>query len=190
MEASKPPLPDEAPISNDSSETGLWLWHGAAPSPQPAPPVRSSWRIERVATLIISTARSARWLVLPSAWALVALAAFVAAHLLSGGQSMPGEMSVALPQPAPMAPAPSLAGPISPAPPPPPLTEPSLDQVQAPLAPVPQAMAERTQHKTAKWRARHRSHALFARSSTPVFVEPCRYQCDSTEATAWHGGGY
>jgi hypothetical protein len=127
-------------------------------------------------------------LVLPSAWALVALAAFVAAHLLSGGPSMPREMSVALPQPAPMAPAPSLARPISPAPPP--LTEPSLDQVQAPLAPVPQAMAGRTQYKTVRWRARHRSHALFARSSTPVFIEPCRYQCDSPEATAWHGGGY
>jgi hypothetical protein len=108
-------------------------------------------------------------------------------------------MSVAGLQSTPMAPAPSPARPISPAPPP--LTEPPLDQAQTPSASVTQAMAGPTpQHNTVKSRARRRpplaarrSHALFAHSWAPASVEPCRYRCDwaeATEATAWHGGGY
>ena len=223
-----------APISDDSPESGLWLWRGEVPPPRLGPPgafdpsvappsaaaspadmtdgveistppaVRPPSRIERLTTLIISAARSARWMAPPSGWALIALAAFVTAHLLPGGQSMPGNMSAAALLPVP---APSVARPISPAPPPP-LTEaplyqvqaPSapLYQVQAPSAPVTQAMVGPTQHKPVKWRASQRSrftvrrsHALFAHSWTPVPVEPCRYQCDGwAEAAAWHGGGY
>ena len=191
METSKPPLPDAVPISNDSQETGLWLWRGEAPLPRPAPPGRPSSRIERVATLIISAARSARWMAMP----LVALA--VTLHLLTGGQSMPGKMpgntSAAAPQPTP---APSLALPISPAPPAP-LTEAPLDQAPAPSAPVTQAMADLIQHKAVKRQARHRppitvrrSPVLLAHRWTPVLVDVCRYGCDWAEATAWHGGGY
>ena len=195
MEISKPPLPDAMPISNDSQVSGLWLWRGEAPPPRPAPPVRPASRIEPVAALIVSAARSARWMAPPSGLALIALAAFVTAHLLSGVQSMPGNTSAAALLP-PM-PAPSLARPISPAPPPP-LTEAPLDQVQAPSAPITQVMAGPTQHNTVKWRARHRSprtlrrsHALFAHRWTPLFIEPCRYQCDDwAEAEVWHGGGY
>ena len=193
MEA-RPPPPDAPLISNDSQELGLWLWRGEAPSPRLAPPVQPASRLERVATLLISAARSARWMAPPSGLVLLALAAFVTAHLLPGGQSMRGNTSAAALQ---SVPAPSLARPISPAPPAP-LTEEPLDQVQAaPSAPVTQAMVGPAQHKTVKWRARHRSrltvrrsHALFAHRWTPVLVEPCRYGCDWADATAPHGGGY
>lgn len=191
-EASTPPLPDTMPISNSSQESGLWLWRGEAPSPPPAPSVSPPSRIERVAVPIISAARSARWMAVPSGLALVGLAAWVALQLLRGGQSIPGSTPVAAPQPAPT---PSLARPISPAPPP--ITDALLDQVEPPSAPVTQAMAEPTQRKTVKWRARRtsrlaarRSHAWFARSRTPLSIAPCRYQCDWADGTGWHGGGY
>ena len=194
MEASKPPLPDTVPISNDSQETGFWLWQGEAPPPRPAPAIQPSARFERLATAIISAARSARWMGPPTGLALIALAAGLALHLLSGGRSMPGNMSAAAPLPVA---APSLARPVSP-PLAASLTEAPMDQVQAPSAPIVQAMAAPTQHIPVKWRARRRPsltarrpHALFARRRAPVFVEPCRYQCDGwAEAAAWHGGGY
>jgi hypothetical protein len=188
MEASRPPPPDAPLISNDSQESGLWLWRGEAPSPRPAPPVRPSSRLERVASLFISAARSAGWMGPPSGLALVALAAFVTAHLLPGGQAMPGTTSAAALQ---SMPAPSLAHSISPAPPAP-LIEAPVDRVQAPSAPVRQAMVGPTLHKPVRWRARHtirRSHVLFARRWTPVFIQPCRYECDWAQGTAWHGGG-
>src|SRR5271170_734557 len=212
MEASKPPLPvDASPISDDSQESGLWLWRGEVLSPGLEPPVavapsvappcaaaspadmtgvveistpsavRTPSCIERLRTLFISAARSAPWMAPASVWALIGLAAFVMAHLLPGGHSMPGNTSTAALLPVP---APGLARPIS-LPPPPPLTEAPLDQVQAPSAPVAQAMAEPTLHKAIKWRASHRSpltvrrsHPLFAQRWTPVFVEHCRYRCD------------
>ena len=194
MEASKPPLPDTVPISNDSQETGFWLWQGEAPPPRPAPAIQPSSRFERLATAISSAARSARWMGPPSGLALIALAAGLALHLLSGGRSMPGNMSAAAPLPVA---APSLARPVSP-PLAASLTEAPVDQVQAPSAPTVQAMDGPIRHNPVKWRARRRpsltarrSHALFARRPTPVFVEPCRYQCDGwAEAAAWHGGGY
>ena len=194
MEASEPPPPDAPLISNDSEESGLWLWRGEIPPPRPASPVRLSSRLERVATFFISAARSARWLGPPSGLALIALAAFVTAHLLPGGQSTRGNTSAAALRPVS---APSLARSISPAPPAP-LTEAPVDRAQAPSAPITQAVAGLTQHKPVKWRAMHRSRltvrrsrALFARRRTPVFIAPCRYQCDGwAEAAAWHGGGY
>jgi hypothetical protein len=141
---------------------------------------------------MISAARSARWMAPPSGLALVGFAAWASLHLLSGGQSVSTNTSAAALQPVP---APSLARPISPAPPP--LAEAPLDQARAPSPPVTQAVAGPAQHKTVKWRARRRSplivrrgHTWFAHRWTPVFMEPCRYQCDWMEPTAWHGGGY
>jgi hypothetical protein len=196
MTASEPSSPDATPLSNENQEPGLWLWQGEALPHTEVPPSaslsRPPSRVERIAYLVGSAVRRARWLAPPSGWALVALAAWGTVHLLPGGQSISGNTSAAALQPMP---APSLARPISPAPPPP-LAETPLDRVQAPSAPVTQAMAGPPQHKTVKWRARHRSpltvrrsHA-FAYRRTPVFVEQCRYGCDWADATAWHGGGY
>jgi hypothetical protein len=130
----------------------------------------------------------------PSGLALIALAAGVALHLLPGGQSLPGNMSAAAPLPVA---APSLARPVSPAAPVS-LTEVRPDQAQAPAAPTAQAMGGPLRHNTVRRKARRRpsltarrSRALFAHRQAPVFVEPCRYQCDGwAEAAAWHGGGY
>ena len=193
MEASKPPLPNAAPISNDSQESGLWLWRGETPQPPPMPPVPSPSRIERVAARIIAAARSARWLAPPTGLALISLAAWVSLDLLAGIHSMPGKTSVAALS---SAPPPGLARQIIPTPPPP-LAEAPLDQVPAQSAPVTQAMTEPTQRTAVNWRARHklpltarRSHLLYAHRWTPVFDEQCRYHCDWAEAGAWHGGGY
>jgi hypothetical protein len=200
METSKPPLDDALPISNDRQETGFWLWRGEVPSPQRPPTARTSSRMERVAIVIISAARSARWLGPPSVFALIALVAFVTAHLLPGGQSIPANTSAAA---LGSAPAPRLARPVSPAPPPP-LAEAPMERVQARPAALTQETAGPTQEmakpkarKTVKWRVRHRSpitvrssHALFAHRWAPVIVDACRYGCDWAETTAWHGGGY
>jgi hypothetical protein len=88
MTASEPSLPGAPLVSNDCQESGLWLWHGETP-PQgaaspPASPDRSSSPVERIADLVGSTARRARWMGPPMGWFLIGFAAFVMAHALSG----------------------------------------------------------------------------------------------------------
>jgi hypothetical protein len=220
MMASDPSSP-AAPISNDRQEPGLWLWQGEAPSqgealpqgeplpqgeaPPPASPARPPSRVERIAYLAGSAVRRARWMGPSSGWFLVGLAAFVMAHALSGGEPIPGNGPAAVPQRLPPALAavpqpgrsPSVALPANPAPPAG-MTVAQLGQVLPPSGSVAPRMAERTEHLPAKRRASRRSRFVVRRAYpllvyrwTPVFSEPCRYQCDGgAEVMTWHGGGY
>jgi hypothetical protein len=209
MTASEPSLPGAPLVSNDGQESGLWLWQGETP-PQgaaspPASPVGPSSRVERIADLVGSAARRARWMGPPTGWFLIGLAAFVMAHALSGGGPIPANTLAAAPQPAPPAPAvapqpgpsPSAALPASPTPPTGvPVAQ--LGQVSEPSGSIAQRMAGRNEHIPAKWRASRRSRLVVRRvypllvyRSAPVFREPCRYQCDDgAEVMTWHGGGY
>jgi hypothetical protein len=184
-------------------------------APPPASPARPPSRAERIAYLAGSAVRRARWMGPSSGWFLVGLAAFVMAHALSGGEPIPGNRPAAVPQrvppvlatvlqpvsPAPAAVpqpgrSPSVALPANPAPPAV-MTVAQLGQVSAPSGSIAPRMAERTEHLPAKRRASRRSrfvrraYPLLVCQWTPVFSEPCRYQCDGgAEVMTWHGGGY
>ena len=168
-------------------------------------PARPPSRVERIAHLAGSAARRAWWMGPSSGWFLIGLAAFVMAHALSGGEPIPGNRPATVSQPGPAArasvPQPARSAsvelPASPAPPAG-MTVAQLGQVSAPSGPVAPRM-ERTEHVPVKWRAApHRSRLLVRRASaslirrwTPVFSEPCRYQCDdAAEVVTWHGGGF
>lgn len=188
-----------APISNDSQESGLWLWQGEAPpqseAPPPAPPARPRSRVERIVDLVGSAAvLRARWMGPPTGWLLMGLAAFVIAHALSAGGPRPGNMPAAAPQPVP---SPSVALAASPAPPDG-MTVAHLGQMSEPSRSIAQRMPGRNEHIPAKWRTSRRSRLVVRRAypllvyrSAPVFREPCRYQCDDlAEGMTWHSGGY
>jgi hypothetical protein len=216
MTASEPSSPGAAPISNESQKSGLWLWQGEAPPQDEAPPqgeasppalvARFPSRVERIAYLAGSAARRVLWMGPLGGWFLIGLAAFVMAHALSGGEPIPGNKYTAVSQPGPPARgaapqpvrSPSVALPASPAQPAD-MTVVQLGLVSAPAGSVAPRTAERTKHVPVKWRATphksrllvRRAYASLVRRWTPVFSEPCRYQCDGgAEVMTWHGGGY
>jgi hypothetical protein len=175
---------------DDTQRAILPLLLGAGMTASPARPLS---RVERIAYLVGSATRRARWMAPPTGLLLIGVAAWVMAYALPGGEPMPGNISAAAPQ---AVASPSVALPASPAPPAGVPVAP-LDQVSAPSGSIAPRMAGQTEHIPAKWRAPRRSrlvvrrvHASRVYRWTPVFWEPCRYQCDWAEVTSWHGGGY
>ena len=185
--------------SDESQESGLWLWHGKAPPPQPAappsPPEPTS-RAPRILDPIVSAMRRGGWMALPGALALILLAVML--------HSKPPD------KPAPPVDAPAVAlepvsfptvtNPIIPAPPvniPAPrveLTNTQLDQAQIPSAPAALLPARGTTYQLAKKAAHHTSarivrktHSSLAHRGSPFLI---RGVLTPPEPTVWHGGGY
>jgi hypothetical protein len=193
MTASEPPSPE-----NERQEPGLWLWHGEAPAQNEAlPPIQPLSRAKRITDLLVSAGQRARRLASPNGPALIALAllgsaAWAMLYLLPSGEPVRGIRPVSASPPIPRPGVIRAASPV-----------PSTAVAIARLAPVPAAPAsiaqtgqEPIEHKTGKSRAWHRSrhvkraHAAFVHLRTPVYWEPCRYQCDWAGSITWHGGGY
>jgi hypothetical protein len=194
MTASRPSPPDTGPISNESEDPGLWLWHGEAPAAGEAPPLappRS--HLKRTAHHLGSAAQRAKWMVAPNAFtviwlAVIGLTAWAMLHLLPAGEPMPRNIPVAASQPV------SSPTAVRPAPPPAAVTPVQLDPVPAPPALTAQTVEQSTERKAVKSRAAHRSRLVKRMHASFVHAwawEPCRYNCDNwTVPMTWHGGGY
>ena len=192
MPASERLPPDTSAISNNSEESGLWLWHGEAPARSAAPLPPSA--VGRIVTFVASAAQHVReWLGPPGAFALglaiIGLAAWAMVFALARGEPVPRKAPVVVSAP-PLSPSVATAArSVAPAvamPPQPtavPALPPSFVQTgkeRAELEPIKPRLSHR-------WRHVKRARASLAR---PWTEEPCRYRCDaSAEPMSWHGGG-
>jgi hypothetical protein len=192
MTASEPSPPD-----NERQESGLWLWHGEAPTQSRAlPRIQPLSRIKRMTHLLVSAAQRSMQLALNGpaliGLALIGSAAWAMLYLQPIGEPVRGDTPVAA---SPPIPPPGVVRPASPVPSKP-VAIARLEPVPAPPASIAQTDQEPIKHKTEKSRAwrgsRHvkRVHAAFVYRRTPAYWEPCRYQCDWAGSITWHGGGY
>ena len=155
-------------MSDESQESGLWLWHGKAPLPSGPKPAS---RVRQILGRILSAARWDGWLALPGGLTLGYFAASVLLHSTPPDEPVPSDT-------------PTVARPIA-AEPPAEVTA-QTDQVQVPSAPTTQMTARELERQVAKWREHRawsarvrKTHLLLARRGSSMF-----------EPMTWHGGGY
>ena len=155
-------------MSNESQESGLWLWRGKAPPPSGPKPAS---RVRQILGCILSAARWGDWLALAGGLTLALFAASAVLHSTPRGEPVPSDT-------------PTVARPII-AEPPAEVTA-QTDQVQLPSAPTApmtagepeRQVAKRQTHRTGSATVR-KTHLLLARRVSPPF-----------EPMTWHGGGY
>lgn len=181
---------DAALISTGDEQSGLWLWHGAAP---PSPPVaRPGSRVEHVLGRIMPAARWAGWMALSGGLALALLTVPVM-------HSAPPPRPEAPPKPpTALAPAPStpVAHPVGAVPQTQPAEaqsdQPRIASVSAP-EPAPQVMQREPERQMVQERA-HRKPLRSVRKTQasrtrrgPLMMVPGVL---TPPVMTWHGGGY
>jgi hypothetical protein len=155
-------------MSNESQQSGLWLWHGKAPPPSGPKPAS---RVSQIVGRILSAARWGDWLAVAGGLTLALFAALALLHSTPPGEPVASDT-------------PTVARPIS-AEPPAQVTA-QTDQVEVPSAPTAQMTAREPERQVARWHTHRtgsatvrKTHLLLARRGPPPF-----------EPMTWHGGGY
>ena len=199
------PSADAVLISNDSKESGLWLWQGEEPSlPRPKSCDRQILR------RIIPAAGWAGWITLPVGLAIILIAVSMVPHpdrpisadapaaaLLSALSPTVAHPIVAVAPANPTvalssAPSPAVADPIVALPPAKP-TEAQLDRAQVPSTSAAKIEAREAEPRTGKSRAQRKSsrtaktsNASHVRRGAPVPMPGVL----TPPLMTWHGGGY
>jgi hypothetical protein len=177
---------DAALISTGNGESGLWLWHGEAPSPPSLPQPKS--QVEHILARVVSAAGWAAWIALPVGLALALVALSVIHSAPSHGPESANSPVVTLPP----VPSPRAARAIVAALPAQ-LTDAQFDQVQVPAAASTQISAPGSEHGVMTRNAQRKSlrtarkhHASHIHRGPPVLITGVL----TPPVMASHGSGY